>query len=62
VTSLGRGETLDKILQLKVGDIYGFDKGWWVVSLLPVPPPDGSVVADADQDAAVFGEAGLPDG
>ena len=29
---------------------------------MPVPPPDGAIVADADKDAAVLGEAGLADG
>lgn len=32
------------------------------VSTLSVPTPDGGVVADGDQDAAVAAEAGLPDG
>ena len=31
-------------------------------SALPVPAPDGSVVAHGYQDAAVAAEAGLPDG
>lgn len=32
------------------------------VSALPVPAPDGSVVAHGDQNAAVAAEARLPDG
>lgn len=33
-----------------------------VTSALPVPAPDGRVVAHGDQDAAVAAEARLPDG